>query len=144
MLIPSKMLQTLKALDEILLNNTTRTPTKTELQQVFSDDIELHMPYGMPKLVGIDNVLKRYQLEAKLFQHFKVERNEPIIAGNHAATFINATILDIRNDEFAGFEAIEIAEFNADYKVSKNTVYIDLDTLNHALDKETLKHLFSI
>ncbi|NRA86801.1 MAG: nuclear transport factor 2 family protein [Rhizobiales bacterium] len=128
--------------NELFLKCGANNVTKAHLREIFAEDVEIHMPFGMPPAVGIDALHRRCELEAELFEHCEFEAKEPIIASNSSATYMSATVKDLKNDDFFGFEVIEIAEFNEDNKISKKMLYIELEALEHAFDKETLAKLF--
>lgn len=137
-----EMRSILKKYDELYLHTEPENINKKELTQIFATDIELHMPYSLPPCKGVDNLFERCLNEAKLFEHYDLEMKEPIITGNRAATFMSATLKELATDEFMGFEAIQITEFNEDCKISNITVYIDLEVMEHGVNEETIQKMF--
>lgn len=143
MLSSAEMVAIVKEIDATYLDGCCTPVERADLVKFYSDDIELHLPYGTPPVTGIDQVLQRIQLEQSLFEHFSMDFSEPIVAGDTVVTSASGTMRDRKTDDFVGFEAVEISQFNANGKICKKILYLDLENLEHALGKETMLNLIA-
>ena len=143
MLTSAQMVAIVKEIDATYVDGCCPPVERADLVKYYSDDIELHLPYGAPAVTGIDQVLERILLEQSLFEHFEMEFKEPIVAGDTVVTCVSGTMRDRKTDDFVGFEAVEVSVFNPQGKISKKTLYLDLDSLEHAMGKQTLDNLIA-
>ncbi len=138
---PTDMQKTLQKSIDYFIGSEICSTSKEKLLEIYTKDIEMNMPYGLKTIHGIEQLIEHCNFELSLFKTFEVEYKQPIIAGNHAATHMTASLQDRTNGEMVGFEAIQIAEFNEDGKICKETIYIDIEAIEHAIAPEILAQM---
>lgn len=139
----AKMVAIVKEIDAMYSQTPPCPIVRSELAEIYSEDIELHFPYGLPAAIGIDEVIQRILLEQSLFEHFELDVSEPIVAGDTVVTNISGTMRDRSNDDFVGFQAVELSKFNHDGKICHKTLYLDLEALEHILGKDKMANLIT-
>lgn len=143
MLTSTEMVAIVKQIDANYIKNNNHTINREDLATFYSQDIELHLPYGTPPQIGLDQVYQRILLRQSLFDHFEMEFKEPIVAGDTVVTCTSGTMQDRKNGDILGFEAVEISKFNSLGKICKKTFYLDLENIEHALGKQVFDNLIA-